>query len=485
MLMFKSIEGGLPVLREEVVNESSDLMRSFKDIENYINEEITTSPFEGSPVSYKGVNIKIGVEDKNNFNDCFTIIIDDMKHEVDRNSLAYLTYSVKVKSGIAPIDFTATVTQKPGREGSVATLDSIRDKCDNDALFTAGFAGARRNIERIVPIYMIALNELELRRRSVDTLAVFWDEAVSNYVMLYNPAFITWSAVIEYVRDLYKEGGRRAFKNFEDAYVYTLTFVICHELEHIIRQNTKGKDGTLVTNLDNDPSSHRFSNGLLDIFINVNIQSWLNKALDMPSDTRLTVGYGNEFFTVSAPLHKERKGETKGIYSVIPRGLGSFKTVSGLVKAITGSFEKTVSSSDGDRIQDQMKGGGDLTKSLKEYESANIMLMAGCGNINEIFGSNSTLFNNFFVDVVRNITKPIHVEAPKIVKVDPPKQEKPTVEKPTVEKSIVGQAVKDKNTGKIGIVVDYNAVDRKAVIKWLEDTVDIEMLKGILNRQSI
>ncbi len=448
-------------------------MRNFKEIENNINSLIQDSPFEGQLKDYSGVNVNIGLSIDGDPSKDITISLEGMSI-----SHGTLYCNINTYNGISMDKFSAGVRTKSGvvaQKEDIKISDVVKNS-DADYLFTLSYPKVKKNIENTLPIYIETLASLKQIRKNSRSLAVGWHKGIEQFVLQYNPNFILSSAITDY---LYDKSNNNTFSDFEDCYVYGLTFMIVHELEHIVRNHVVSKNTTsLLDKVSNDQTGWGLANGLTDTFINTNIRGLLNRGLNKPDSTGVICGYGNEVFIASTPIVNAVTSGAKGIYQAVPLGFGSFKRVGQLSDIVLDVFRNVVKFDGGDDIRNNA-----TEVDLSIYDSQPFILMFACSDLHQVFGKNSTLYNNFFVSILKKLTKPVTFDntgslnyKTKVIKSEEPAPKKG--EKIVIDADLVGQIVKDKITGKRGYIVEYDPESGTVDVIYPKDQSSITDILG-------
>lgn len=98
------------------------------------------------------------------------------------------------------------------------------------------------------------------------TLSVHYDKILGKFVYTYNPDFILLSAIDEFVLN-----GDKYLGVFQDCYCYVLSFLICHEMMHLIHHNVN-------SGIEDEGNTSHFTDNLIyDSFINCKLSRLLKR----------------------------------------------------------------------------------------------------------------------------------------------------------------------------------------------------------------
>ena len=107
--------------------------------------------------------------------------------------------------------------------------------------------------------YQVSKGDAWWNKYNVRTLAVTFDKRFNKFLYLYHPEFILECAFDEWFLN------RRYYNSLRDCYCYVLSFMITHEMMHLIHHNT-------TSTIDmGDVGGHRIVNMIQDSFINCQI----------------------------------------------------------------------------------------------------------------------------------------------------------------------------------------------------------------------
>ncbi len=462
-----------PIEVDSIVEQSGGaLLKSFRAIGAEVDATLDTSLFEGSLDAYRGLTINMGLFHPEDPNKDITLSVDNWVIDSSWDG-STLSGSLKVEDGVSPRKFSAGIKMKPGKSNAGANINDLLKKCDADHLWSLGYPLARRNVENFLPIYLETL-DLLVQIKFNDTLGVNWNRAIEKYVLYYNPVFVLESAIIDYLYD--KSEGNTNFSSFEDRYIYGLTFMLIHELEHVVRHNVVSSDSLrMLDQVSDDQLGHEINNGITDTFININTRNVLNRALRKGDSVGVTVGYGNEAFFASWPIIGQVGGA--GIYKAFNNGFSNMKSTADVAKGVVSLYSKIM------QIDNDMKNISFDSHDLSDYISQPMVLMFACSDIYTLFGNNSANFTNFCVGAIKSLTKPVNFEEmgytkSKIEKVEKSKEEEQKQEVVEKEAELIGEIVKDKLTGRRGFITDYDKENGKINIFYPEDQAVIKDILG-------
>ena len=162
-------------------------------------------------------------------------------------------------------------------EDVTLTVEDLTEMCDYEAMYKINVPVALDQIKRNCPTVFYMFNgpkvdkimEYSSYGRS-NTLYVTFNKRKGKLVYAYNPQFVLSSVIEEYIRNMSK------YKSLKDCYIYLLGFYICHEMMHIITNNTgaNARQG-IELNEESAGTNHRIANIVMDSYINC----WLSKSM--------------------------------------------------------------------------------------------------------------------------------------------------------------------------------------------------------------
>lgn len=162
-------------------------------------------------------------------------------------------------------------------EDVTLTVEDLTEMCDYEAMYKINIQSALDQIKRSCPTVFYMFNGPKVDKimeyssyGRTNTLYVTFNKRKGKLVYAYNPQFILSSVIEEYIRNTGK------YRSLKDCYIYLLGFYICHEMMHIITNNTgaNARQG-IELNSDSAGTNHRIANIVMDSYINC----WLAKSM--------------------------------------------------------------------------------------------------------------------------------------------------------------------------------------------------------------
>lgn len=146
-------------------------------------------------------------------------------------------------------------------------VDPILDKCDSSIIFKAMKDEALSELRRLFPVCynmftssdIYYSEEQHIPGGGENTLYVVFDKRRRKFKFSYNPRFILKVAISQYTP--------KNFKTLHDCYAYFLEYMICHEMMHIVTNNSSSMGMNTSLNLKGSD----IPNIVMDSFINCKI----------------------------------------------------------------------------------------------------------------------------------------------------------------------------------------------------------------------
>lgn len=328
--------------------------------------------------------------------------------------------------GIDMFSFVGETKRNP--HSAFSSFKEIAVMCDYDRFYYSYKDLAASIVGKRFPTvkYMFDLVESFKREDPETTLGVAYDDRRRKFYMVYNPMFVLEAALEEWAVH------RVGYKTFKDCYVYVLGFLIAHEMSHIIRHNTSSNIGTM----DVDSISHTYDNSIQDSYINIQLgKLFTDLVRSNTSSTKPTLAVG---------INTEIMGKTS-----LKGGFKYFESPRQILMGIDNVI-KSVLSEVNVRTNDYDSAPFSLKQAMNEISGSQVFFKVFIGAYNNPLRENSTLLNT----VINKVTKFLIEGEVKSVSEGLDKEEKAVAEE--VEGSeglLLGKKVKDKKTGRIGIVV--------------------------------
>jgi hypothetical protein len=242
--------------------------------------------------------------------------------------------------------------------------------------------------------------------------------------MGYNPKFILAATLDEWAikKDQYKD--------LKTCYIYTLGFLISHEMSHIIRHNTDSTIGTVDINTVNPYLDNIFQ----DSFINISLGSVFSGLIGNYSHNPvLGSGVGTEFSVRT---------------SLANGGFNSFSSVNEVLKIIAETLQKVTKtpttfkrySGSGDNLAPRLANGPTFMKIV-------------CGDRADYFRNNSTLFTSIINSVIKVVLHGDIFDS-RTGKTDEEEEAQGLAKENRQDGYLVGLKVEDKTTKKLGVVIE-------------------------------
>jgi predicted heme/steroid binding protein len=160
-----------------------------------------------------------------------------------------------------------------------AGLEGVRDRLkgmlidvDGSAVFEEYREKVLRYLETSVPAFLRAYQSLlRFADPRVPTLQVEYHADLDRLFLKYNEKFILFCSALEYV------GNTQFYMDFEDCYVYTTSFLFCHEIAHILLSHLNNPDPGILENVWAEAPDCYINSELLDLLYHSHITYGLNR----------------------------------------------------------------------------------------------------------------------------------------------------------------------------------------------------------------
>ena len=155
---------------------------------------------------------------------------------------------------------------KKNENATFSSMYEIVNMCNPVDMYNSCVKKTTTEISYISPI-IVSTFDLCVKKilRGNHTLSVHYDAVLGKFVYTYNPDFVLLSSIDEFVLNGSK------YNSFQDCYCYVLSFLICHEMMHLIHHNvTSGIE-------DEGNTSHFTDNLIYDSFINCKLSRLLKR----------------------------------------------------------------------------------------------------------------------------------------------------------------------------------------------------------------
>ena len=309
-----------------------------------------------------------------------------------RNNHLYLAFdvpgsdsNVRANSGFSKQDITDFLELPSKREdGDFKSTSQIVKMCDPEAIYERYQKSALELIRYRMPAAYNMFTGSSIIKSVTNrcrTLQVGYVKRFNKFTYEVNPSFVLLSALDEWFQS------KNEYKSFRGCYIYTLAFMITHEMMHIIHHNTNTK-----VNIDNDKNVLDMLNIIQDSFIN----SHIVKVFKGVSGTR---GIKNGKLQV-APRIKNGIGSDIIIRGEHNVGFKKYNKVEDLFKEVYSVIAKSVKMS-GDTDNVRISGGRD---DLSEYAGADVFVKVDIKPSANELRANSNIFNSCFNNILSTIT---------------------------------------------------------------------------------
>lgn len=428
-----------PSYKEQtVINEGSGGLYDLEEIENllgsttfnynkpkeFVNSYSKNSTIDISLLLFSNSNVKIP-KSKNLLSYSF----DFSDAEDDKVVWAH---KERIKNSCEIEEFWCLPPDDSFIEGN--TEDSVNNfvkKCDCDTIYQVYSKEAVEGMRSKFPTaYSLFVSGNIVTVRSKDpssTLSVRYDRFLGKFIYEYNPVMIFTTAIDEYTSRKY------CYPSLTACYIYLLTFLISHEMLHIVVNNTVSYSNTNETNLGN----HTMANVLMDGFINSEVAKRLR-------------GFAGTGFArdKESPIPEHGVGTIISMRAQHNVGLKNFYSEKELVEEIYKVLEKRLEEKcrlyiDFNEDDDFIRGigGGDFV--------LNVRVPSGLGR----FRKNSGNFQNLISSIFKVLSDGTAIFSNKLSE----------IEKST-DYDVVpnGTLVRLRNTTQVCYVISYNDSDKYA-----------------------
>lgn len=408
---------------KEIINEESkDIFTDLNELQKFlIGNELPFISNKMDKTDLYGFSLLLSVLPKNR-DECTFVIPISYNEAEDEISITL----EKAKKGIDRGEFIGKFEKNP--ESKFNSFYDIVNMCDFDRFYLSYKSDVLDMIGRRFPAVKRTFELIDSYRRLEKTLAVGYDERRRKFALFYNPRFILASALEEWAINA------RKYSNLVECYCFTLGFLLAHEMNHIIRHHTNSSIGAMDVNTMSD----YLNNIISDSFINVslgNIFKGMTGSYQKDENLILSNGVGEEF----------------SFRSNIKGGFSKFTSIDDMLDKIGEVVCKAMKVTKKARTRSYVN---DMSNVLGNFEFSTLegstfFLKVKCDN--DKFFRNSS---NSFLSVINGILKVMSPFTMYPASEDVSDKEKGDM-KPTIDAdgALVGKKVRDKETGKIGVVV--------------------------------
>jgi hypothetical protein len=319
-------------------------------------------------------------------------------------------------------DFKGQAILNPNSDFS--SVYDIVSLCDYDKFFISYWRDALDLISKRNPRIRATFANISTEKHltvngRMCTLYVTFDTVRRKFIMGYNPQFILAATLEEY--GLYKD----KYKSFHQCYLFVLGFVISHEMMHIIHHNTLSNVGILDTNTVNPFVDNIFS----DSYINISL-SKIYSGLSGDAPPILSNGIVDNFSL--------RSDLASGGFKKF-KSLNDFLRVIGdSVGGVIGIPKVTVSDKGNTKVDFNVLSGAAVYINVYINKDSKL-LRESCASV--MLVANTTL-KNTIEGTLHHSAEGFSEEEKKVMPLDE-----------RSEGLLLGSKVKDKKTGKIGVVI--------------------------------
>jgi hypothetical protein len=299
--------------------------------------------------------------------------------------------------------------------------------CDYDRFFTSYYLDSldyvgRRNPDVKHNFKLIDVSKVMVINGRPVTLFVGYDKVRRKFFMGYNPAFILASALEEFAVNGDK------FDNFKHCYIFNLAFLISHEMCHITNHNTDSNIGSLDTNSINPYMDNIFS----DSYINVSL-SKIYDGLAGAAKAIISSGIGSGFSI--------RSSASEG-------GFKKFNSLSDILKKIANTVYGVIGASHKSTVLGSLSGfTDDVVKSL---EGSNVFVSINVNEDSKVLRETCATLMTVVNSVIKSVIDGNVYRAGESLS-EEEEQNMPPME--DADGLLLGNKVKDKATGRRGVVV--------------------------------
>lgn len=252
----------------EKVNEGASegvKINSFQELENFLKNNKEGLPY--SKVEISSPNSSLNVQIK---------LMSNKKVSVDESSNTWISLDYDISTGDNYIRGWAKSGKKDtnslfagvkkNENATFSSMYEIVNMCNPVDMYNSCVKKTITEISYISPI-IVSTFDLCVKKvlKGNHTLSVHYDKVLGKFVYTYNPDFVLLSSIDEFVLNENK------YNSFQDCYCYVLSFLICHEMMHLIHHNvTSGIE-------DEGNTSHFTDNLIYDSFINCKLSRLLKR----------------------------------------------------------------------------------------------------------------------------------------------------------------------------------------------------------------
>jgi hypothetical protein len=359
----------------------------------------------------------------------------------------------KVVPNIDATDFLDDYSRNPKADPN--QFNDIVASSDVDRFFISYKKSALDLVAKRFDLVRSIFDLIDVKRDPNGTLGVWYDKRKKRFELIYNPSFVLLSTLEEWALN-----GKTTHETLVDCYIFTLGFLLAHEMSHIIGHDTESSMGSLDVN----SIHHYFDNVFQDSYINVMLGNILKG---------VTGTYDNKPLLLS-------NGIGRGYSVRSSRGGGGFKTFKSL-KDISQTLAEIVSKTTKIPIESVKDSGGVssvVNSALTNLAGGVVFLRLFCDGSSPNFRSSNLVFvstaNSLIKALVDGDILPANAgltdEEKKTLKVEK-----------RAEGLLVGAKVMDKKTKKLGVVVEDSGYGIRVVYPddpTLIDTISKQVLEN-------
>lgn len=240
-------------------------INSFQELENFLKNNKEGLPYSKVeiPSSKSSLNVQIK-------------LMSNKKVSIDESLDSWISLDYDISTGDNYIRGWAASGKKDtsslfagvkkNENATFSSMYEIVNMCNPVDMYNSCVKKTTTEISYISPI-IVSTFDLCVKKilRGNHTLSVHYDAVLGKFVYTYNPDFVLLSSIDEFVLNESK------YNSFQDCYCYVLSFLICHEMMHLIHHNvTSGIE-------DEGNTSHFTDNLIYDSFINCKLSRLLKR----------------------------------------------------------------------------------------------------------------------------------------------------------------------------------------------------------------
>lgn len=141
-------------------------------------------------------------------------------------------------------------------------VERIVEKSDYKRIYNIYKGISLDYIKKYEPRSYFLFNRIVEIEGGISTLCVYYDHSIRSFVYRYNPKFILSTVIEEFLSK------RQDYVSLESCYIYTLSYMILHEMMHIISSNVVVGSGNESINKYVSTDDHKVVNIIQDGYIN-------------------------------------------------------------------------------------------------------------------------------------------------------------------------------------------------------------------------